>query len=312
MKIGRVRSKAGCEWGAKLARVFLSYAREDQALARQLADDLRNAGLEVWSDLDIRAGDNWVARISAELNFADIIVVLVTPISVSSNWVSAEWMTALARSKRIIPLIVGDATLPPLLHAVQAIELGADRASAVRAILGAAQFFQVSPEPPASDFIEKENLIRDVADRVIELLGAEGRRMGRRTSIQRDEELVFVIISFSPDMEPIFEAISDAAQSVGLRAERVKETRGDYRITDRMLEMIRAAKIIVADLTHERPNVYFELGYARGMEKSVVTILRDGTEVHFDVRDWNYIAYADSRPLERALRERFKYELDQI
>ncbi len=80
-----------------------------------------------------------------------------------------------------------------------------------------------------------------------------------------DNDLVFVISPFAPEMDAIYLAISGAARAVGLRAERVKDMKGDYRITDQILAMISRARLVVADLTHERPNVYFELGYARGL-----------------------------------------------
>lgn len=98
-----------------------------------------------------------------------------------------------------------------------------------------------------------------------------------------DDVLVFVITSFAEEMEPIFDGISSAANHVGLRAERVKDVVGDYRITEQVMKMIRSARFIVADLSLERPNVYFELGYARGLGKTVITIMRAGTNVHFDV-----------------------------
>jgi nucleoside 2-deoxyribosyltransferase len=73
--------------------------------------------------------------------------------------------------------------------------------------------------------------------------------------------------------------------------------------------MIQKARLVVADLTNERPNVYFELGYARGLNKRVITILREKSVAHFDVRAWTYIEYMDSRPLEKDLVRRFKFEL---
>jgi hypothetical protein len=57
--------------------------------------------------------------------------------------------------------------------------------------------------------------------------------------------------------------------------------------------------------------VYFELGYARGMGKTVVTCAREGTDIHFDVKDWTYIPYTDSRVLEKALLDRFTFELEK-
>ncbi|HET7014381.1 MAG TPA: hypothetical protein VFI65_10750 [Streptosporangiaceae bacterium] len=124
-----------------------------------------------------------------------------------------------------------------------------------------------------------------------------------------DDGLVFVICSFDAAMDPVFDAVSCAAASVGLRAERVKDYQGDYRITDKILTLIRSARLIVADLSYERPNVYFELGYARGLGKTVITMVRTGTIPHFDVRDWTYLEYIDSRPLECLLRERFRFEI---
>jgi len=131
--------------------------------------------------------------------------------------------------------------------------------------------------------------------------------VGRQESV--DQHLVYVICPFTDDFEPVFAAIRTAARAVHLRAERVSDVPGDGRITDQMLGMIRRAGVIVADLTHERPNVYFELGYARGLDKRIITISRSGTKIHFNVRDWPYIEYFDSRPLEKDLRTKLRHAI---
>jgi len=118
--------------------------------------------------------------------------------------------------------------------------------------------------------------------------------------------LVFVIIAFQDDMKFIFEGIQAVAKKYSLDAKRVSDVPGDYKITDKIIEMIHSAKFIVADLTHERPNVYFELGYARGVGKKVYTIAKKGTKIHFDVKDWKCIFYDDSRELETKLDKEFK------
>jgi nucleoside 2-deoxyribosyltransferase len=91
----------------------------------------------------------------------------------------------------------------------------------------------------------------------------------------------------------------------------VKDVVGDYRITEQLLSMIRSARLVVCDLTFERPNVYFELGFARGIGKKVITIARKATTIHFDVKDWTCIFYSDSREVERDLRARFEIELNR-
>ncbi len=155
---------------------------------------------------------------------------------------------------------------------------------------------------------DRLGLIEEVAARVVRQLRDSAPDSGTVPEAF-DDRLVFVVCSFDPDMDPIFDAIAAAAAAVGLRAERVKDVQGDYRITEKILALIQAARFIVADLSRERPNVYFELGYARGLGKTVITILRAGTNAHFDVRDWTYLEYIDSRPLEHQLRERFNFEL---
>ena len=52
--------------------------------------------------------------------------------------------------------------------------------------------------------------------------------------------------------------------------------------------------------------MYFELGYARGFRKEVITMARKGTDLHFDVKDWTCIFYSDSRDLEEKLERWFE------
>ena len=164
--------------------------------------------------------------------------------------------------------------------------------------------------PAATAGHTAQDMAEAVTIRVLAMLGHRPQdRSGEPDAA--DDRLVFVACSFTPQMDPVYLAIASAARAVGLRAERVKDVQGDYRITDKILAMIRRARLIVADLTDERPNVYFELGYARGLGKRVITILRAGTTAHFDVRDWTYLEYFDSRPLENDLLERLKFDIRQ-
>ena len=172
-----------------------------------------------------------------------------------------------------------------------------------------ARHLRPARHPPASDADAGHDLAEEITARVLAILDARIHDHATPAPAAADDALVFVIASFAPEMEPIYAAIAAAARAVGLRAERVKDIQGDYRITETILAMIRQARFVVADLTHERPNFYFELGYARGLGKTVITLLRAGTTAHFDVRDWPYLEYYDSRPLENDVLERFRYEL---
>lgn len=297
-----------------MAFVFLSYARPDREIARKLADDLPKRGVDVWSDMEISVGSSWVDAISKKLDEATAILVLITPHSLRSEQVFREWSTAFHQSRRVIPVLAGGVSfeeLPSELSVIQGVDLEPDYQAAINAIVSSFKSLEDSQEPPPSALVNRNEIIQDVIAAVLERLKVEMPDvLPDHDTI--NEKLVFVIASFQQDMEPAFEAIHAAASAVGLKAQRVKDVTGDYKISDKMLMMIRQAKLIVADLTHERPNVYFELGYARGLGKTVITIMREGSKVHFDVQDWTYLPYIDSRPLERDLIERFNIELSRL
>ena len=113
-------------------KVFLSYAHENEALARRIADVLREAGLDVWDRRDILPGDNWAEKVSHALNESQAMVVLITPESLRSEWVRREIEYALGNkrySERLLPVFVGPReNIPPdeipwILERLQAIEL---------------------------------------------------------------------------------------------------------------------------------------------------------------------------------------------
>ena len=95
-----------------MARVFLSYAREDAAAAKLLAAGIDHAGHKVWWDHQIQGGSRFATEIDRELKIADVVVVLWTKTSVESPWVQDE--AAEGRdSGRLLPVIMG-AEKPPL------------------------------------------------------------------------------------------------------------------------------------------------------------------------------------------------------
>lgn len=73
-----------------MADVFLSYKREDQQIAREVAADLEAEGFSVFFDVRIDVGDSWDERIERELNAALACVVLWSPKSRESPWVRRE------------------------------------------------------------------------------------------------------------------------------------------------------------------------------------------------------------------------------
>lgn len=92
--------------------VFLSYAREDQAQAAQLAKALGDSGFDVWWDTLIHSGAEFSSTIEAALETCDAVVVAWSRASVRSDWVLDE--ASRARDlRKLVPLSL-DGTAPPL------------------------------------------------------------------------------------------------------------------------------------------------------------------------------------------------------
>lgn len=95
-----------------MGRVFLSYAREDVGVAKQLATLIDGAGHTVWWDREIQGGSHFASEIDRELKNADAVVVLWSKTAIDSPWVQDE--AAEGRdSGRLVPIAMG-AEKPPL------------------------------------------------------------------------------------------------------------------------------------------------------------------------------------------------------
>lgn len=109
-----------------------------------------------------------------------------------------------------------------------------------------------------------------------------------------------------PALVDVLEAIKTAARECGLVAERIDDDNRNERITDRILESIRTAEYVTVDLTNERPNVFYEAGYAHALGKIPIYIARQGTRIHFDVKDYPIIFFKNMKELRERLVSRLQ------
>ena len=82
--------------------IFLSYNREDAAIAQTFADAFTREGLSVWWDQTLRSGETYDQVTEAALRGAQAVVVLWSPRSVASHWVRSE-ATIGHRAKKLSP-----------------------------------------------------------------------------------------------------------------------------------------------------------------------------------------------------------------
>ena len=134
-------------------QIFLSYNREDQAVAKLFAEGFTRAGMSVWWDTALRSGEAYDEVTEAALRGARAVVVLWSPRSVVSRWVRAE-ATLADRSKTLVPAMIERCERPIMFELTQTAELshwrGDDADRAWHAFVGDVRRFVEADRAAAS------------------------------------------------------------------------------------------------------------------------------------------------------------------
>jgi nucleoside 2-deoxyribosyltransferase len=78
------------------------------------------------------------------------------------------------------------------------------------------------------------------------------------------------------------------------------------KIDDVIMSEIRKSSLFVADFTDERPNVYYEAGFAFALNIPTIRVIKAGHEPHFDIRQYNHIVWKDEDDLRIQLIARLE------
>lgn len=134
-----------------------------------------------------------------------------------------------------------------------------------------------------------------------------------------ESEQAFVAMWFDESMNAIYnDAISLAVQDAGYTPQRIDRKEHSNKIDDEIIGEIRKSKFVIADFTsymtgsadssiyYPRGGVYFEAGFALGLGIPVIWSVRIDqiNHIHFDTRQYNHIAWADSEDLRTKLFNR--------
>lgn len=133
------------------------------------------------------------------------------------------------------------------------------------------------------------------------------RTLGGVPVTAAEPKLVFLIMSFEGDgMDEVLATVRNECAKLRLKATTVSDVVGSDFVMKKIAELIERAWLIVCDLTYERPNVYYELGYAHGVGNTggnILLIARKGTSLHFDISPLGVHYYSSMESLRVILRK---------
>lgn len=103
----------------------------------------------------------------------------------------------------------------------------------------------------------------------------------------------FVLMPFAEEFSDVYQyLICESLTSVGYRVTRADDIKSQNNILADIVEGIVASELIVADLTGANPNVYYELGIAHALDKNVILLAQEISDLPFDLRSYRVVAYS--------------------
>ena len=119
-------------------------------------------------------------------------------------------------------------------------------------------------------------------------------------------------MSFSEQLEHAYrDGLQAGIHNAGYDPVSVDRVEHTNRIDDEIIAQIRTAFFVVADFTGHRGGVYFEAGFALGLDLPVIWTCHkdDMTGLHFDIRQYNTIDWDTPDELAVRLQRRIEATL---
>lgn len=127
-------------------------------------------------------------------------------------------------------------------------------------------------------------------------------------ALQPPKNQVFTIMKMGDaTLDSAYEGVyKPVVEELGLGCIRIDGIQDSGEITDQILEEIAESKYIIADLSGERPNCYYETGFAHALGKELILCIKGPQQVHFDLAGYRFIQWSTEADLRKKLKERLR------
>lgn len=124
----------------------------------------------------------------------------------------------------------------------------------------------------------------------------------------------FVVMQFTEEFNVLYdEVIRPTCESFGFRVIRADESYTSGLIIEDITRSIREASVIIADITPNNPNVFYEVGYAHGIGKPTILLSdRKRDRLPFDISGFRTLFYDNTIGGKSVVEERLRKHLENI
>jgi hypothetical protein len=114
-------------------------------------------------------------------------------------------------------------------------------------------------------------------------------------AMPEDELFAIVLMPFAASFNDVYRlGIKETASTLGIRCERVDEQIYAEGILDRIYRQIEAADIVIADMSGQNANVFYEVGYAHAKDKLCLLLTDNADDIPFNLKHRRHIVYGSS------------------
>lgn len=134
-------------------------------------------------------------------------------------------------------------------------------------------------------------------------------------SVQPVKPKAFIVMQFSEEFNKLYqEVIKPICEEFGYECERADEFYTSTPIIADIVKSLIESSIIIAEITPDNPNVYYELGYAHAINKPTILLCdrNKRSKLPFDISSFRTLFYEDSIGGKTAIETNLKRYLEAI
>lgn len=108
--------------------------------------------------------------------------------------------------------------------------------------------------------------------------------------------------------------IENKCKEFNLSSKRVENLPGSINITKEIHKSIEKAEFLIFDLTYNKPNIYYEIGYAIASgngKNDLLLVAEKGTHIHFNIANLKVHYYNSLDELKNIISENLGYLIEK-
>lgn len=127
---------------------------------------------------------------------------------------------------------------------------------------------------------------------------------------EQNNKLVSVMMPFNVSMDGTIKSIRKTCEALGVECKRADDMWNNNTFIQDIFDLIFISQVVIADFTGKNPNVFYEVGIAHALGKTVIPITQSIDDVPADLRHHRVLKYLPNgegfQVLQEELTKRLK------